>query len=92
MTNDPAEVLTLSSSSPLASAGEFAGRVAKAAQYGRLDDATVDVLTVAAIVAERYASGYMPQDAALGALNATLGKFVAAMRERARADRAAAAA
>lgn len=80
---DPFEVPLLTRTSD-ATAGEFARRVDKAATYAGLDDDTRAVFAAAAALAERHGRGYGPQDGDVGRLTASLGTWLAALRERAR--------
>lgn len=76
---------TLDLNMALATAGEFAAKVAKAARFAGLDDATHAVFAAAAALAERHGRGYGPQDGDVGALTAALGVWLADLRAKARA-------
>lgn len=81
---DPFEVPLMSRTSD-ATAGEFAARVEKAARWAGLDDETRAVFAAAAALAERHGRGYGPQDGDVGRLTASIGGWLAALRERAQA-------
>lgn len=74
----------------LADAGSYGKRVTKAATWAELPAEAVAALSAAANVAERHMYGYGPADGDVGRLATALTAFVAAMRERARAEREAA--
>lgn len=80
---DPFEVPLLTRASD-ATAGEFAAKVAKAARFAGLDDATHGVFAAAAALAERHGRGYGPQDGDVGVLTAALGAWLADLRAKAR--------
>lgn len=90
MMTGPDDALDYATTASIATAGAFCRSVGKAAEFAELPPEAVNALRLAAALAERHAHGYGPADGDAGALYAALGEFVAAMRERARAARAAA--